>query len=1451
MRPLLVRASFHTFIRIGALALIFSGLSCKQRSQNANPSPVTTPVFKETPIITPNPVEPARVDELRENFLQTLKKIELETDNVRQDRPIARLLRAERREKTFIVNLRPEAVALTGGENPDTPILAAGGAIMKRHDITSSVTVEFPSATDDIQMIAVAKFLEDNIHVASVEPDVKVKGTGIPNDPRFTDLWGLRNNSSGIDIRANDAWDRTTGSRDLVVGIIDSGIDYNHPDLAPNIWINPGENGLDNRGRDKRSNGIDDDGNGYIDDFRGWNFIDNTNDPMDQNNHGTHVAGTIGAVGNNAVGVTGVNWQASLVGLKFLDANGDGYISDAIEALEYAVKMKFFATNNSWGGGGFSSTLLAAIKRAQNAGQLFITAAGNDAYDNDKTAYYPPNYDLPNIISVAAVDRNGQLGWFSSFGATKVHVAAPGVDILSTTRNKAYAAFKGTSMATPHVTGAAMLMKAADPTLDYAQIKARLISTSTALPALANKCVAKGMINAGAAVVASPDKSPPEVPTNILVTRKKMNSVTLAWPAVNDANRIGGIKNYALRLSEKPITSDDDWSKAKEPILISYGVSGDQVSASITLPVGSQLFAAIRSVDLSDNLSAMSQSIPINTLPMTQLATYDASNIKSLPSTTWISENDTVRGTVFSESVGKYPSNASRLLRLPSIPLRSHDKLVLRFWHRYELEKQYDFGSVILEPDDASPPVVVKTFTGASSGWELAEIDMTPALLKFQESEKIKTVTIGFRMTSDGSVNYDGWYLDDVTIITLPSLLDAVGIPSNPSIEKSTAIKLSQSNESTNLKIDRYGATMSPTLTTDWCANNIKTETPLPQSIIQETGLGLNRLCIKAPLADYEESILRIYSWIRIDAPPPVAVLKGFPSGSSNIKNITGSVAGSNVTSYAVYMTNGSSASCASGSYTTWVDAATPITLNVDKEERNLICVKGKGTEGVIQTDFTTLEWISDFTAPSAELKGTPPASLKNPKASIIVSSTDGAFYSYATAVKPEDCKSYSEDVPLATPILLDVSTGGDGPRALCVKAKDTAGNIQATPTILTWTQDTVAQPLAFLNLPKERSNATSIDVSVVAQEPGRYRYSLSSGTTCDTAKLQIAPLQDVSQPITEKLPPADGSMTLCAVMIDSLGNIQDSPTSFTWMKDTLPPQTQLAQLPPSRSSQSKLNVKVSGDDIDSYQYAIATGTSTCPDSSYGPKQSKETAISATISGTGTRVLCVRGIDAAGNVQTPPTVYAWTQLGSPIIRPELLRVPGSPNSKSLLNIGVVSPSGQNLVSYRYAFSPGLPPSCARVRTWSDEQSIARNITDNLGSYEGFKTLCVIAKDANGFEQLIPTAATWLKISGAQTSPSSSIYATATLIRASTSLSVKISRSGSSSNDLPAETLLSRVCQLNETTGAINSGTCIQVPVALSLGQKDQTITLPQLTSGNYVYVILTSSGSTEPIRFSR
>ncbi|MEG4861660.1 S8 family serine peptidase, partial [Microcoleus sp. K1-B1] len=347
------------------------------------------------------------------------------------------------------------------------------------------------------------------------------------NDPGYSQLWALNNTgqtggTADADIDAAEAWDIQQGNPNLVIGVIDTGVDYNHPDLVENIWTNPGEIAGD---------GIDNDNNGYIDDVRGWDFAYNDNDPMDVDGHGTHVSGTIAAKGNNGVGVTGVAWNANIMPLKFISDEGFGYTSDAILAINYATAKGVKLTNNSWGGGGFSQSLYDAINTAGQQGALFIAAAGNDyGQNNDITPAYPASYDLSNIISVASTTDTDALSSFSNYGATTVDLGAPGSGIYSTTPGGTYGFKDGTSMASPHVTGAAALLWSQNPTWTAQQVKNRLMQTTDPIPTLSGNTVSGGRLNINSALGGS---TPPGATNDNFANRTLLSGVPVSTTGSN------------------------------------------------------------------------------------------------------------------------------------------------------------------------------------------------------------------------------------------------------------------------------------------------------------------------------------------------------------------------------------------------------------------------------------------------------------------------------------------------------------------------------------------------------------------------------------------------------------------------------------------------------------------------------------------------------------------------------------------------------------------------------------------------------------------------------------------------------------------------------------------------------------------------------------------------------
>jgi subtilisin family serine protease len=428
-------------------------------------------------------------------------------------------------------------------------------------------------SVDPDEIDAAAEELARQRAVEYVEPNYVVHANRLPNDHLFGEQWALRNvgqygGKAGADIHATDAWDLTTGAN-VTAAVIDTGVDYSHADLAPNIWTNPAD----------PANGVDDDHNGFVDDTHGADFVNEDSSPMDDAGHGTHVAGIIGAKGNNGTGIAGVNWDAKIMPLKFLDEDGQGNTADAANAIDYAVSHGARVINASWGGPAFSQALYQAIRRAGDKGVAFVAAAGNDGENGDSKPDYPAAFDLSNVISVAATDATDALADFSNYGASSVDLAAPGDDIESTvpkaTDSSGYASFSGTSMATPFVTGAVALYLSRFPQGSADQARTAILQSVDKLPNLAGKVATGGRLNVARALgftapqAAKPsvDRTPPS-PFALLRPNNrrhvKRRSLRFTWQRSRDSS---GIRYYKLYMNGRPVKTvrDKDGPGGKDP----------------------------------------------------------------------------------------------------------------------------------------------------------------------------------------------------------------------------------------------------------------------------------------------------------------------------------------------------------------------------------------------------------------------------------------------------------------------------------------------------------------------------------------------------------------------------------------------------------------------------------------------------------------------------------------------------------------------------------------------------------------------------------------------------------------------------------------------------------------------------------------------------------------------
>jgi subtilisin family serine protease len=448
--------------------------------------------------------------------------------------------------------------------------------------------------------------------VEYAEPNYRVSIDNLPDDPLRGDLWGLFNvgqqgGTPDADIDGPEAWDLQTDASQVLVGIIDTGIDYTHADLAANLWTNPGE---------IAGNGVDDDGNGIIDDVHGANFVGTgppTGNPMDDNGHGTHTAGTVGAAGNNGLGVTGVSWNARLMAVKCFNSGGNGTTADVVEAVQYAASFGARVTNNSYS---FSTRSRAVDDAIAASGALFVAAAGNDG---SSRRVYPAGSGLPNIIAVAATTRSDVLAGFSNYG-TWVHLAAPGLDIMSTVPG-GYGLKSGTSMATPHVAGAAALTMARFPGETVAQVRTRLLGGIDLIPSLAGRVSTGGRLNVFRALGGVPSGPSDTMPPTAIAdlgsgASPAADAVTLAWSATGDDGPVGQAVLYDLRHHSEPIT-EANWALATqvsgEPL---PAVSGQPETFTVTgLEASTTYHFALKALDDAGNSSALSNVFSATTAP--------------------------------------------------------------------------------------------------------------------------------------------------------------------------------------------------------------------------------------------------------------------------------------------------------------------------------------------------------------------------------------------------------------------------------------------------------------------------------------------------------------------------------------------------------------------------------------------------------------------------------------------------------------------------------------------------------------------------------------------------------------------------------------------------------------------------------------------------------------------
>ncbi len=561
-------------------------------------------------------------------------------------------------------------------------------------------------------------------------------------------LYGLEN------IQAAQGWQIQRGSRQgPLLAVVDSGTDYTHPDLAANVWTNPAE---------IAGNGVDDDGNGVVDDLHGFNAVAKNGDPMDSGSHGTHTSGTAAAVGDNQQGISGVAQRARLVPCKFIQ-DGMGDVADAMAAILYADKVGVRVANHSWGGSNYNQALYDTL---QASPALHVCAAGNDGSNNDIAPAYPASYDLPNIVAVAAANQDRQLTSFSNYGAASVDLAAPGAQILSTVPG-GYALKSGTSMASPHVAGSALLIATQYPELSNQEIKDRLIFGSDRLPQLEGKLVSGGgHLNLASSLEA--DRVAPAAVTQLQAERLTPEGLFLRWTAPGDDGAVGRAAAYEIRYSHNL----EELEKAPTVSAPPPQPAGSAEELPLELlPFGSPrlLHVGLRAVD-NVGLRGPLQTIAVE-VPAAQVAFYDDG--ESGPSQwtaggSWGLLEVPGRGQVWADSPsGEYPCDQNSSLTSQPFSLQGFERPVLSFDCRHDLEINFDKVFLEISPDGQEWKALDSY--NLRIGWEKRSSDLS--------AYKGQLVQLRFRLKTDPDVTLDGFAFDNLVVSERgPKLDDAPGL---------------------------------------------------------------------------------------------------------------------------------------------------------------------------------------------------------------------------------------------------------------------------------------------------------------------------------------------------------------------------------------------------------------------------------------------------------------------------------------------------------------------------------------------------------------------------------------------------------------------------------------------------------------------------------------------------
>lgn len=577
--------------------------------------------------------------------------------------------------------------------------------------------------------------LAQDERVEYAAPNTIYQRDATPND-LGKELYAMRK------IQAPEAWNLTTGARNgPVVAVLDDGVDIRHPDLAANIWTNP---------KEIPDNNLDDDGNGVVDDVHGFNAAKNTGDPRTNDSHGTHCAGTIGAVGNNGQGVVGVNWQAQILPVQIFGPWGADAATIA-KALSYAASMGARIASCSFGGGVFNPVVYEAFQKSP---MLHICAAGNHAKDVEQFPHYPASFDLPNIVSVAATDENDRLARYSNYGKVSADLAAPGSAILSTVTDGKYEEMSGTSMATPHVSGVATLIATLYPTATNDQIRTRLLANTDPIPELKDKVTTGGRLNALKAL--ENDTAAPSEPGGLRANANGPLQVQLSWKAPGDDGLRGNASFYEARYSETPITSFEQGNRLP---MAPPKSSGAQESATIPLMPSSQprtLYTALKALDNVGNESPTVQAqcqVPAAKLALEAAGGSDLWEGEGSWGVTELPD----KGKVWTDSPqGEYTHRSNLSLTSKPFSLKGSRSSKLIFESRFSVEREKDALWIEGSSDGGKTWKPVSRLQG-DGAWGIREVDLSSL-------DNKDNVRVRLRLQTDETGARDGIYLGKAAI---------------------------------------------------------------------------------------------------------------------------------------------------------------------------------------------------------------------------------------------------------------------------------------------------------------------------------------------------------------------------------------------------------------------------------------------------------------------------------------------------------------------------------------------------------------------------------------------------------------------------------------------------------------------------------------------------------------